>query len=104
MGLHFVRAMRKVELLLPHNNSRRYGQLVSWAQSFLITRVELIDSARMKVGSDMKHATPRLSIAKLNDGNPAVESANCASKGVGAVACPRWARAAAIARAQVPAA
>ena len=94
LPLHFIRGMRKLELLLPHNSSRAYGQYVNWGQSYLITRVQLVER-KLKVGSDMKHATPRSSIAALNAGNPAVaERASCSTHDTHC----RWAMAAAIRR------
>ena len=47
--------MRKVELLRRHSSPEKYDTLVSWGQSFLITRVALMEK-RAHSGIDLKFA------------------------------------------------
>lgn len=76
--LHFVRAMKTIELLARHNDSRRYGQLVRRSQSFLVTKVKLLEGLTAtaqpfdtEVALGMRYQQ-KGSMMRLNRGNPAV--------------------------------
>ena len=65
--LHFVRAFRKLELLARHNDSSRYGALLSRSNSLLITRVQLAE-VRKAQPKDLFWAGIGGGIAALNRG------------------------------------
>ena len=75
-SLHFIRAMKTLELLLPHSNSNRYGELIRRGQSVLITRVPLarVRQAQpfdVELALGMPYQSRGTQLA-LNRGNPAL--------------------------------
>lgn len=78
--MRHVRAMKKVDYLPMQADSTMYDQLIGRMQSVLITRVRLAEVTKAQT-KDLELAHVAGALAKLNEGNPAVEERGAGNKG-----------------------